>query len=146
MSNHEAMLGIQWLENVLKNDATLAGYAPGGVWRGYVPPGTPWNYVVYNFQAGSDVLSMNAVRLFDKLLYQVIISGPGSSDNDPILAAGATEIDNLLKRPAYAVTPDGLGAILAAYRETPIMKDAVVNGEKWTDVGGLYRVELQQIG
>ena len=142
MSNHEAMLGIQWLQSVLVGDATLAGYAPGGVWRGYVPPGTSWPYVVYNFKAGSDVLTANAVRVMDKLLYQVIVSGPASMDST--LAAAATEIDKLLRRPAFATTPDGLGAILAAYRETPIQKDALVNGEVWTDIGGLYRVLVEQ--
>ena len=142
MSNHEIMLGLQYLQSVLAGDATLAGYAPGGVWRGYVPPGTSWPYVVYNFQAGSDVLTQNAVRVMDSLLFQVIVSGPSSMD--VTLAAAATEIDKLLRRPAGTATPDGLGYVLACYRETPVMKDDLVNGEKWSDVGGLYRILLEQ--
>ena len=60
------------------------------------------------------------------------------------LAQAATEIDKLLRRPAGTATPDGLGYVLACYRETPVMKDDLVNGEKWSDVGGLYRILLEQ--
>jgi hypothetical protein len=36
-------------------------------------------------------------------------------------------------------------AILACYRESPIVMDELVSGTKWTNIGGLYRLEVQAI-
>ncbi|SRR5260221_5257038 len=38
-------------------------------------------------------------------------------------------------------------AILACYRESPLWLDEpqLINGEQWTGMGGLYRLEVQQI-
>jgi hypothetical protein len=36
-------------------------------------------------------------------------------------------------------------AILACYREQPLMIDEEVNGEEWTNIGGLYRLLVQAI-
>jgi hypothetical protein len=143
MSNHEIMLGFQWIKSVLLADATLMGYVAGNVYRAMVPPTTPPPYIIYGFQSGSDVLTVSAVRIESNLLYQVKVCGPASMD--VTLAAAATEIDNVLRRPVgIPITPDGLGAILACYREAPLIVDSEVNGEVWSNVGGLYRLELQQ--
>jgi hypothetical protein len=143
MSNHEIMLGFQWLQYVLTQDATLMGYVAGNVFRSLAPATTQPPYIIYGYQSGSDVLTVNAVRLTSNLLYQVKVCGPASMDIT--LAAAATEIDKVLKRPAgIPITPDGLGAILAGYRESPLIVDSEVNGEVWSNVGGLYRLEIQQ--
>jgi hypothetical protein len=142
MSNHEIMLGFQWLQFVLTQDATLMGYV-SGVYRSLAPAGTPTPFIIYGYQSGSDALTVNAVRLTSNLLYQVKVCGPASMD--VTLAAAASEIDKVLKRPVgIPITPDGLGAILAAYRESPLIVDSEVNGEVWSNVGGLYRIEIQQ--
>ena len=36
-------------------------------------------------------------------------------------------------------------AILACYREQPLIVDEDVNGEEWTNIGGLYRLQVQAI-
>jgi hypothetical protein len=36
-------------------------------------------------------------------------------------------------------------AVLACYRAQPILQDELVNGEVWTNLGGLYNMEIQQI-
>jgi hypothetical protein len=36
-------------------------------------------------------------------------------------------------------------AILACYREQPLMIDEEVNGEEWTNIGGMYRLFVQAI-
>ena len=36
-------------------------------------------------------------------------------------------------------------AILACYREQPLILDENVNGEEWTNIGGLYRLQVQAI-
>lgn len=94
---HEAMYGFQWLMSVLSVDATLLGFAPGGVWRSLADAGTATPFVILAYQAGSDVLTMNAVRLMTTHLYQVKAVGPASM-NSQILSA-ASRIDALIGSP-----------------------------------------------
>jgi hypothetical protein len=143
MSNHEIMLGFQFLQFVLTADATLMGYVAGNVFRSLAPATTQPPYIIYGYQSGLDVLTVSAVRLTSNLLYRVEVCGPASMD--VTLAAAAAEIDKVLKRPVgIPITPDGLGAILAAYRESPLIVDSEVNGEVWSNIGGLYRLDIQQ--
>lgn len=95
-SGIEVYYGFQWLKSVLAADSTLAGYAPGGIWRALAPSGTATPFIVIAFQAGTDVLTMNAIRLFVNPLYQVKMVGPATVSTT--LAAGAAEIDLLLAR------------------------------------------------
>ena len=94
---HEVMYGYQWLMAVLGADATLLGYATGGVWRGMVDAGTVPPYVIITFMAGSDVLTMNAVRLMTLPLYQIKAVGPASLASQVISAA--SRIDQLIGSP-----------------------------------------------
>ncbi len=143
MSGHEVLLALEWLTTTLNADSTLTGLVTGGIWRGSAPVEAVPPYVVMNFQAGSDVLTLNGVRLFDSLLFQIKAIGPGTMTTTLLLAAN--EIDSLLKRTSgVPLTVDGLGAILACFRESPVQIDSLVNGEIFTDLGGLYRIQIQQ--
>src|SRR5258708_7187298 len=95
-SGIEVYYGFQWLKSVLAADSTLTGFAPGGIWRGMAPSGTVTPFIVVAFQAGADVLTMNAIRLFVTPLYQVQFLGAMTLSNT--LAAAAAEIDSLLAR------------------------------------------------
>src|SRR5258708_31684482 len=92
----EVYYGFQWLKSVLAADSTLTGFAPGGIWRGMAPSGTVTPFIVISFQAGVDVLTMNAIRLFVTPLYQVKCVGPMTLSTT--IAAAAAEIDSLLAR------------------------------------------------
>ena len=35
--------------------------------------------------------------------------------------------------------------ILACWREQPLIQDEIVNGEVWTNLGGLYQLDIEQI-
>ncbi len=35
--------------------------------------------------------------------------------------------------------------ILACWREQPVLQDEIVNGEVWTNLGGLYQLDIEQI-
>ena len=93
----EAMYGFQWLMSVLSVDSTLAGFAPGGVWRSLADAGAATPFVILAYQAGSDVLTMNAVRLMTTHLYQVKAVGPASMASQIISAA--SRIDALIGSP-----------------------------------------------
>ena len=143
MSANEILLALEWLMTTLNADSTLTGLVTGGIWRGSAPVEAVPPYIVMNLQAGSDVLTMNGVRLYDSLLFQIKVIGPGTMTSTLLLAAN--EIDSLLKRTSgVPLTTDGLGAILACFRESPVQIDSLVNGELWSDIGGMYRIQLQQ--
>lgn len=144
MSGHEGMLAIEWLTTVLGNDSTLSGYAPGGVWRGMAPPETATPYIILSLQSGLDVVTMNAVRLMADVLLQVKAVGPATET--ATIANAATRIDQLIGQPPNAgTTQDGLGYVLASYRQSPLIVDELVNGDVWSNIGGLYRIEIEQI-
>lgn len=143
MSVHEVQIALEFLYSTLIGDATLTALLANGthgIWRDYAPPGTTPVYVIFGMQSpGGDTLTMNAVRLLTNPLYQVKAVGP-ASNMQPILDA-ASEIDNLLKRTSGTVTG---GLVSACYRESPLEVPELVNGETWNNVGGLYRLQIQQ--
>jgi len=143
VSGHEVLLALEWLTTTLNADSTLTSIVTGGIWRGSAPVEAVPPYIVMNLQAGSDITTMNGVRIYDGLLFQVKVIGPGTITTT--LLAAANEIDSLLKRTSgVPLTVDGLGAILACFRESPVQIDSLVNGELWSDIGGMYRIQLQQ--
>jgi len=93
---HEAAYGLQWLTSVLSGDATLSGLAPGGVWRGVADAGVATPFVIVAYMAGTDVTTMNKVRLFSIPLYQVKCVGEARITAQ--IVAGANAIDALLGR------------------------------------------------
>lgn len=139
MAGHELMLGFEWLYGVLSGDTTLLSYATGGVWRAYAPPATVPPYVIMGHQSSQDVTTMNAFRLMTSALYQVKIVGPAS--NMTPLVNGAERIDQLIGLTSGVVTN---GVILASYREQPLEVPELVNGELWENIGGLYRLQVEQ--
>lgn len=145
MAGHEIMLGFEYLQSTLSGDATLASYAPGGVWRSLAPPSSAAPFVIVSHQASVDKLTMNAIRLWSEVVYQVKAVGPGNAAMIAQLVSAAAEIDALLKRPPVTTTTDGKGGILACYREQALELDELVDGELWTNIGGLYRLQIQQI-
>lgn len=139
MSTHEAVIAFEFVYSTLSGDANLANYAPGGIHRGFAQPGTVVPFVVMGYQAGSDTLTMNAVRVASQPLLQIKAVGPASMSMQ--VGQAASEIDDMLKRTSGSAAG---GLILAFYRETPLFLDQEVNGEPWVDIGGLYRSIIQQ--
>lgn len=135
----ESAIALEWLYTTLSEDDALLSYAPGGVWRALAPDGTTTPFVIIAFQSGMDVLSMNVVRLMTDVLFQVKVVGPALITSQ--LFNAADEIDTLLKRASGTVTG---GTVLACYRESPLQLDELVNGEVWSNIGGLYRAAVQQ--
>ena len=139
MSTTETALAYNYLYSTLAGDTTLAGYAPGGVWRALAPPGTATPFVVFNFQAGSEALTLNAYRVMSNQLFQVKVSGPATGMT--ALVQAASRLDDLLR--LSSGTPSG-GLVLSCYRETPVAMDELVSGVLWSNLGGLYRLLITQ--
>lgn len=137
---NEAYIGFEFLYTLLSNDPALSALLPGGVFRGVAPPGTPTPFIAMNLQAGTDAITMNAVRLMSSLMYQIKVTGP--SGTTPDVATAEHAMDALIKRTS-GTTPDGL--ILSFYRDSSIFTDQLIpaKGEQWVSIGGMYRSQIQ---
>lgn len=141
MSVHEVQLGFQWLKATLAADSTLTALIPGGIWQDKAPDGIAPPFVVMGYQAGSDTVTMNGVRVFVEVLYQVRASGLMSDGNVP---AAAARLDQLIGNPPESGTITG-GLVLSSYRETPLYLPELVTGQEWASFGGLYRLIIEQV-
>lgn len=147
MAGHEVALGFQFLYGVLSADSTLAGYAPGGVYRALAPPTATTPFVVMIYQAGSDSVTMNGFRMLDDMTYQIKVVGPANSMAS--IASAAERVDQLLggtnTGPTSGVIGSNLGQCLACYRQSPLAYDELINAELFTHLGGLYRLIIEQM-
>lgn len=151
MSAHEIALGLRFLYSTLTADSTLTALVPGGINRDFAEPGTIPPYVIFGHQAGSDVTTANGVRLMDDLLFQVKAVGPASITDT--LVAAAERLDELLggtddgpvRNVAIVKNAATIGWVLACWRESPLMVPELPEGVHWSNIGGLYRMQLQQV-
>lgn len=150
MSVNEAWLGFVFIDGLLRPDATLASLSPGGGYRSMAPSeGINGNtiqapYWIMALQSpGSDSITMNGVRLLANPLFQVKVVGPVSMMQQIVDAA--ERIDILLGggQGLRNQTITG-GFIGACYRESVLQLDEPQVGELWTNIGGLYRLSIQQ--
>ena len=145
-SGHEIALGFAWLTSTLTANATLMSQAVGGVWRAYAPPGTVPPWIILAHQSGTDVIQMNAFRLMSRQLFQVKVVGPASGM--ATLAQAAEQFDTLIGSPpafgSVVIGGNMVGYVLSSYRQSPLEVDELVNGELWTNLGGLYELQIEQ--
>lgn len=116
---------LNWLTEILTDIAT------GGVWRGVAPEGTPTPFIVISLQGAADRGDVSGFRLMTEAVYLVKAVGP-SRDYGDIIAV-ADDIDEALQRASGE-------SVQFCYREQPIAIDEMVNGAKWSNIGGLYRI------
>jgi len=137
----ELAQALQWAESTMQADTALMTAAVGNVWLAFAPIGTAAPFVIMNQQSSSDVMTVNAVRLFTDLLLQIKIIGPAT--NFAAIVAGADRIDALFK----SVREFGLssGGVLCCYREQIVSYSEIINGAAWHHLGGLYHISLQGV-
>jgi hypothetical protein len=134
---NETGLGLKWLIATLKADSEFLTASPGGVHRGMAPPGTTTPFTIVAFQSGTDVTTMNEVRLLSDVLYQVRAVGPATMAGD--IVAAADRIDALFKRTSGTVS----GVRIDCFRDSPLQYDELPNGIQWSNFGGLYHLQIQ---
>ena len=147
---NEVMLGFAWLATTLSGDSALMSNAPGGVWRGLAKPATATPFIVMTHQGGGDTTTAQGVRLLTIPTYLLKVVGP--VEDVPAIAAAALRLDQLLGGTIAgpASGPIMIGGVQVGYvssceRQSPLVLDELVNGSQWTNVGGLYRMEIQQV-
>jgi len=138
----ETAQAYQWVASTMQSDAPLMAAAVGGVWREYAPVDTVAPFALVSQQAGTDVLTANAVRLFVSILLQIKMIGPsGPGGNYGALITGADRIDALFK--SVRSVGLGTGGILCCYREQTIAYGELVASQPFSHLGGLYRIQIQ---
>jgi hypothetical protein len=135
----EVVQAYQWIIATQKADTALTAKAVGSCWQEFAPMGTLAPYTLTVEQANTDVLTMNAYRVFASLLLQIKAVGPSANFDD--LTIIANRIDALFGR--VKNIPLSPGYMLSSYRESEISNGELVNGASWSNLGGLYRVLVQ---
>jgi Protein of unknown function (DUF3168) len=132
----EVSLGLEYLKTTLAVDATLSGYAPGGIRRGIAPPSAVAPYITIAYHDGTDAPVFGGGRAYSDVTYQVKVYGPAS--NTAALVDAASRISDLITT-ATPVSVTG-GTIKSCFRSQPLQQDEEPDGEQWSCFGGLYRM------
>ena len=141
MSANEVALTLEWLYGTLSGDGTLSGYAPGGVWRAEAPPSTTPPYVIMSYQPSQshDEIVFGGARAYSDLYFEMLAVGPAKVTQT--IANAAARIDTLITVATQTSVTGGI--IMASYRTQPSEADVIVDGEMWTNIGGIYRVMVK---
>jgi hypothetical protein len=127
----------------MQADSALMAAATGGIYREFAPMDTVPPYAMVQRQAGKDVNTVNGIRIKVHILMQIKAVGPsGQGGNYTALEIIANRIDALFKDQRNIGLPAG-GGILACYREDELAYGEDVNAQPWSNLGGLYHIEIQ---
>lgn len=135
----EPFVAETWLYTTLAGDAALMGLATG-VYADVAPEGAVFPFVVFTYQAGRDVATLNGNRIHTWATYQVkaITDQPSYGAVRTI----ADRIDALLHR-ATGTAADG--TIFSCVREEPVRFTESASGKQYRHLGGLYRLQVQSV-
>ncbi len=136
----EIAQAFQWVVSTMQADSALVAAAQGGIWQGFADIGVVAPYALVVHQSGTDVLTLQAVRLWSSLLLQLKAVGPTASY--AALVVIADRIDALFKD-RRSVGLSGSGGVLSCYRDGALSYSELINGAAWGHLGGLYRIDLQ---
>lgn len=117
----------------LSGDSTLAGLAPGGVWRGVAPGGAAGTVVVFTQVSASDSYAL-AHRAYTTFTYQIKAITPGTSAAPAWAASQRVE----------ALLTDAAIGFMECRRQTVISQTEIDGGEQYQHAGGLYRITTQE--
>lgn len=134
---NEVAEGREFLYAKLSGDATLGGFATGGVWDEMAPPGTATPFVIIGHQSDTDTLSATAIRILARMIFLVKAVGPVTQA--ATIRNAANRIDVLLARTSGTSTT---GIILACWRDGALDIPELVDGALWRNLGGMYRLEI----
>jgi len=125
-----------WITDVLNGNAALVG---DRVYAYMAPPDAVFPYIVFNFVSGVPLAVVNAIKIWEEMIYQVKAIGKTSSPAS--LEAIATKIEELLHRKQGTVTN---GEVLTSQHEAAVSYPELGdNGVRYHHLGGLYRIRAR---
>lgn len=133
----ETWVADTWLYGVLAGDPELAASVTG-VYADLAPEDAVCPYIIFTFQSGRDVSTVNGARIFTAATYlvKVITDQPSYG----AVRTVAERIDALLHQ-AEGHTPDG--TVYSCLREQPIRYTENAGGRAYRHLGGHYRLQVQ---
>lgn len=134
---NEILIVYSWIYSVLSGDSTITNAVGTRIYDS-VSPNLVYPYIIYNWQGGTDVTEVSAIRIMMNGLFQVKVVDKNTSFNT--ISPIAFRIDQLLHR-ASATTSNGI--ILSSKRELPISLVELNNEIHYRHLGGIYRIFSQ---
>jgi hypothetical protein len=131
----EAITAERWLYQVLSGDTELTALVSNRVFGSIAPKDTPFPYVIYQVQAGSDVQGVGTARIMSDLV--VVVKGVDRAQSFASLEAIADRIDVLLQG------VHGSGGVLGSVRLQPLTMVEVIDEIQYRHLGGIYQVYAQ---
>lgn len=135
----ESQVSARWLYDTLSGDATLAGYAPGGVWDSQAPENVDYPVVVIGWQGEFDVYVVGAARVMASQAW--LVKAVGDEASFDVLYDAASRIDVLLHDTSGTATG---GTVFASTRERGMRLDELARGVPYRHLGGVYRLLTQK--
>lgn len=130
----EAASADEFVYSTLHGDSTLMGLV-GGIWNTQADQGATYPLVVYQFQSGTDLMVVDAVRIWTNMMYLVKVIG--QTADYAALNPALARIDTLLHRTSGAVAD---GTIWACVRETAFRLPETISGKQYRSSGAQYRI------
>lgn len=145
----ETIVADTWLYETLNSDSTLMA-AVNSVHSTQASRTSILPYVVFEWLAGSDIMYVNAHRVWHSGVWIVKAVATTGSWND--LSAAAERIDVLLHRQSgipsgyVDVYSDGMaiGQVFSSVRESAFRNAYSDEGRQYRELGGRFRIDVQK--
>lgn len=123
----------------LAADATLRSYGLNGWWKD-IAQGVPWPFGIVQFQGGSDIRYVSAIRVGVDGLATVKVVGTDGSYTATLQPA-AKRVDAILQ--GLLTSNSNVALFGKLVREQPLDFSEVVDGQVIRHIGGIYRFAAQ---
>jgi len=130
-----------WIFTTLTGDVTMQGLIGARCYHGVAPAAAQYPFVVFQMlSGGNDLMTVGTARIWSAPLFIVkaVCKGSSTGPIEPV----ANRIDQLLHAGSGAVTN---GVIVECVRERPFDLPTNENGVAYQQLGGEYRVRVQQV-
>jgi hypothetical protein len=138
MAAEELEMG-RWIRATVTNDSTLMSLV-SGAWSELIPNDASLPAVKYEFVSGQDYIVVGGERIMTTCLYRIVVTGKGPSPSG--IVAAVARLDELFRKTQGSTTNI---LVLSSVREEPFHFTEVQNQEVYTHVGGLYKLQAQEI-
>lgn len=128
---------VKGIYSRLSGDATLTGFAPGGVWHGVAPSTASGVVVVYSLVSAADDYTLGRrATVTERFQIKAVAPGPSAA---PAWSA-AERVEALLTDQAFML--DG-ASLMMCRREQVISFTEQDGGEQYQHAGGIYQFMVQ---
>lgn len=125
----------KWLYSALTGDPTISSAIGSRVFNAIAPQGTAFPFIVFNFQAGTDVQGNGTARIQSENVFLVKVISEGAPD--ATARTVADRIDEVVGKAVHSALDSFL---FNGRRQSPVRFVEPVGDIRFHHVGGLYRI------